>query len=164
VGPRIGGDDAVRGVHKVITMSKLRLSLFVAAALSGSLLILSILLGLVTNVASSTHHWPGPLDLIRRYPWWSVLVLGAAALLLTVLADVIGGSGPTPASSEDLLATEDRLRLHVDQVETRRSKVEDRVARLPPYPHALLAAASEDRDLIWKLIAPFTDNSVVPRT
>jgi tetratricopeptide (TPR) repeat protein len=144
-------------------MSKLRGSLLVAAVLAGLLLILSILNGLATNVASSTRHWPGPLDLIRRYPWWTVLVLGALTVLLTVLAVVISGSGPTPASSEDLLATEERLREHLDKVETRRSDVEDRAARLPPYPRALLAAAGEDRDLIWKVIAPFTDDAVVPR-
>lgn len=153
------GDGAVHGVIRVL---KLRRSLFVTAALSCFLLILSIVIGLVTNVASSTPHWPDRLDLIRRYPWWSILILGALGLPLTVLA-VISGSGPTPASSEDLLATEDRLRQHLDQVETRRSDVEDRTARLLPCPRALLAAAGEDRDLIWKVIAPFTDDSIVPQ-
>jgi hypothetical protein len=144
-------------------MSKFRGSLLGAAVLTGVVLILSILDGLATNVASSAGHWPGPLDLLRRYPWWTVMVLGALTLLLTIWKTVKSGSGPTPASSEDLLATEDRLREHVDKVETRRSRVEDRAARLPPYPRALLAASGEDRDLIWKVIAPFIDDTIVPQ-
>jgi hypothetical protein len=147
----------------VIKMSKLRRSLFVAAALAGLLLIVSVLNGLATNAASSRSHWPGAFDLIRRYPWWTVLGLGGLALVLTVSAVLISGSGSPSASSDDLLATEGRLRAQLEKVETRESELEERTARLPPYPRALLAAAGGDRDRVWRVIASFTDDAVVPQ-
>ncbi|GLY83365.1 tetratricopeptide repeat protein [Actinoallomurus iriomotensis] len=144
-------------------MSKFRRSLFGAAALAGLLLVFSLVTSLATNVASSTRHWPGPLGLIPRYPWWAVLVLFVLTLLFTVWAVFANSSGPIPVSNEDLLAAEERLREHVDNAGIQRSTIEDRAARLPPYPRVLLTAAGEDREAIWKVIAGFTDDAIVPQ-
>ncbi|MFC7614340.1 hypothetical protein ACFQV2_13220 [Actinokineospora soli] len=44
-----------------------------------------MLVGLATNAASNTSRWPGPLDLLRTQPWWSLLVLAVAGLVLVVV-------------------------------------------------------------------------------
>lgn len=108
--------------------------LWIAPMLAVLLMVLSILVGLATNSASSTPHWPGPLDLIRQHPWWTVLILGGLALVFVALATIAGYSGPAPVSNKDLVAVEERLYQHLDTEEARRSDFETRAARLPPAP------------------------------
>lgn len=144
-------------------MSKFRRPLFGAAALAGLLLIFSLVNSLATNVASSTRHWPGPLGLIPRYPWWAVLVLFMLTLFFTMWAVFTSSSGPIPVSNKELLAAEGRLREHVDNAGIQRSSIEDRATCLPPYPRALLVAAGEDREAIWKAISGFADDTVIPQ-
>jgi hypothetical protein len=145
-------------------VSTRRRSLLVTAAVSVAVAIVGIWASLAINAATSgTAHWPGPLDLIRRYPWWFVLALTVVLAILTACAVFSSESGPSPASADDVLASEERVRQQVDRVEVRRSQMDERVARLPPHPRVLLDAAGEDRDVIWKVIAAFTDDAVVPQ-
>lgn len=143
-------------------MARLGRPVWIAAMLAVLLMILSVLAGLATNSASSTPHWPGPLDLIRQHPWWTVLILGGLALVFVALATIASNSGPAPVSNKDLIAVEERLYQHLDTAETRRSDFETRAVRLPPRPRILLAAAGDDRERIWKVIASFTEDTVDP--
>jgi hypothetical protein len=144
-------------------MSKTRRVLTVAAVAAATLTVLSFVSALAVNAATEAPQWPGWLDYVRRHPWRTMSVLGVATMVLAVVAVYVGNAGPEPASNEDLLAAEERLRRHADSVESRRSDAEDRMTRLPPYPRALLGVSGEDQSLIWKVVAPFTDEAVVPQ-
>jgi tetratricopeptide (TPR) repeat protein len=146
----------------MIMVARLGRPVWIAVMLAVLLMMLSVLVGLATNSASSTPHWPGPLDLIRQHPWWTVLILGVLALVFVALGTIASNSGPAPVSNIDLVAVEERLYQHLDTAETGRSDFETRTVRLPPRPRTLLAAAGDDRDRIWKAIASFTDDAVDP--
>jgi hypothetical protein len=125
--------------------------------------VLSLVNALVVNAASAAAQWPGWLDYLRRHPWLALVVFTAVTVLLAVGAVYVGNTGTAPASNEDLLASEERMRQHVNAVESRRSDEEVRMGRLPPHPHALLVAAGEHQSHIWKVVAPFTDDAIVPQ-
>lgn len=133
----------------------------VAASVAALLAIMMLLLGLAANAASSTPQWPGPLNLIPQHPWWSTLIFLSAAAALTVWALLIGDGQPTPASSEELQSGVDGLHRHLDTLRVDPDYL-DRTARLPPHPRTLLAAAGADQEHIWKVIAPFAEDAVVP--
>jgi tetratricopeptide (TPR) repeat protein len=58
---------------------------------------LGFVLGLAGNAASVGARWPGVLDVVRRYPWWSAMVACAACVVAAVVlwwAD--SRAGPVP--------------------------------------------------------------------
>ncbi|MGW4994949.1 NB-ARC domain-containing protein, partial [Streptomyces mirabilis] len=57
------------------------------------------LTGLAVNPATSQDRWPGPLDLLRRYPWPSVAVLSVLGLAL-VLLQLRVEDGPAPVEGD----------------------------------------------------------------
>jgi hypothetical protein len=138
-----------------------RQTVAIAAGVAALLAIVSLLLSLAANAASATPRWPGPLNLIPQHPWWTTLILLGVMVALTIWAALASDARPTPATSQDVLAGEDRLHHHLDTLRADAS-YPDRTARLPPHPRALLATAGGDREQIWKVIAPFTEEAVVP--
>src|SRR5690349_5867596 len=43
------------------------------------------LLSLEANRASNQQHWPGPLDVLRRYPWVLALLLLIIVIVLSIV-------------------------------------------------------------------------------
>ena len=143
-------------------MSGSRRSLVIGAAVTAALAVLSFFSALVTNAASSATQWPGWLDYLRRHPWITLAVLVGITIALSVVAAIAGGSGSTPLSNEELLATEDRLRQHVDNAESRRMSAGDSTEGMPPYPRAHLDAAGQAREEIWRVVSPFFNETNDP--
>ncbi len=77
-----------------------RLILEIAAA------IVAVLGGLAAGPASSPGHWWGPLDLVRRYPGWAVLIFAVLAVVVALLARMqdrpAAGANDRPEASPDI--------------------------------------------------------------
>jgi len=125
--------------------------------------VLSVPLAFAVNAASALGRWPGWLDVVRRHPVRSVAVLVMASLVVLAVAVIWDKRSPEAASTDDLLDVEGRLHQRFDQAELARAGVGGRVDRLPPYPRALILASGDDRVAIWKVVAPFTEDSIDPR-
>jgi hypothetical protein len=143
-------------------MSTRRRWAVLAVALGALLEVLTALSALATNAASGASHWPGPLDLVRRHPWWSMLIILLLMIMVSAALLRHGSSDPQPASKEDVEAAVQRVRVDVAEAVATPSDLDKRIARLPPYPQILLDDADDDDMMIWRVIAPFTDENVVP--
>jgi hypothetical protein len=78
--------------------------------------VVGALVALVTNAATSNPdaRWPGPLDVLRTNPWWSLLAGVAALVLFNVAALATSQSRkPERKSAEELGHEADSLRLEV---------------------------------------------------
>ncbi|NYI07570.1 NB-ARC domain-containing protein [Allostreptomyces psammosilenae] len=71
--------------------------------LAGVAAALAVLLGAAVNAATGAERWPGPLDVVRERPWWSVAAIGSLTVLGAVAAAWIqerapadGGDPPPP--------------------------------------------------------------------
>ncbi len=61
----------------------------VAAAVS----IVTVMVGLVTNVASSQRNWPRWLRPIQHHPWLSFVLLGVVVVILTAVFSIVTEAG-----------------------------------------------------------------------
>lgn len=128
----------------------------------GSILIagtlLAILSDLAGNAASSAPHWPGWLDLIRRHPFSSLGLLAVAVVALAVVDWAAHRNDPVPASSQQLIDVEDRIREQID----RTIESDEWLNKIPPYAAELIREAGDDRATIRRIVAPFADDNNDP--
>ncbi|WP_326799884.1 hypothetical protein OG946_34635 [Streptomyces sp. NBC_01808] len=73
--------------------------------LAGVAVLVGVLGSLAANAATGAERWPGALDLLRRYPWWSVAGLTALAVVATAVVAYLqerpsaaAGDPPPPAA------------------------------------------------------------------
>lgn len=69
---------------------------------SGSVALVSLLAGLVANVASSQGDWPRWLRPVESHPWQALFILGVAAVGLTALLAILPGQSDSRISTADL--------------------------------------------------------------
>jgi tetratricopeptide (TPR) repeat protein len=67
-----------------------------AALVAAGVAAVTLMVGLVTNVASEQRQWPGWLSLVQRYPWPSFALLAAIAVILAAMLGAIS-SDPSAA-------------------------------------------------------------------
>jgi hypothetical protein len=105
--------------------------ILLALAVAGCVSVVGLLAGLVTNVASAQQQWPGWLEVLRRHPWQSLVVL---AVVTALLAAVVGRlpdrdrQGAARTGGLDLAGTADRLAIAVYgqwEAEARRRQLYD---------------------------------------
>lgn len=144
-------------------MSRRRSRYLFSLMLTLALFVLSVLLAFAINAGSDMTRWPGWLDIVRRYPFWSIGLLVVATLVLLGVSVVRDAGGPEAASTNDLLDAEDRLHRRVDEAALATTASDDRVKRLPPYPQALLLASGADQPSIWRVVSSFADAATDPQ-
>lgn len=132
-----------------------------AIVVASLLFLISILLGLAVNEASSGDRWPGPLDLLRRYPWWSIGCIAVLGLVGVAITAVTDRDGPDAASKEDLMEAASGLHARLDAAEKYGADTESWITRLPPYAQDLLVGESA-RDAIRRVVGPFTEFAIDP--
>ena len=136
----------------------------VGALLAVLMVLVPAIVALATNVATSTTRWPGPLDLVRRYPWPALGIFVVLMVVLVIITAVINAAAPSPVSKDEMAKVADGLHQHLNEIEFLRVEVEDRVTVLPPHPRALLLQMdTPSRDRVWKLVMPFTDVKIDPK-
>lgn len=145
-------------------MSKARGVVVVGALLAVLMVLVPAIVALATNVATSATRWPGWLDLVRRYPWPALGIFVGLMVVLVIISAVINAAAPSPVSKDEMAQVADGLHQHLNEIESLRVEVEDRVTVLPPYPRALLLQMDvPSRDRVWKLVTPFTDTTIDPK-
>ncbi|MFI9012483.1 NB-ARC domain-containing protein [Streptomyces griseus] len=95
---RLPGNSSVRrivpfveGRHRGVRLRTVMLRAAVLLALALASAVVLTLLGLSTNQASSHERWPGPLDVLREYPWAAVALLTVAGVPLGLLIQRLTG-------------------------------------------------------------------------
>ena len=124
--------------------------------------LISILLALAVNEVSTLERWPGWLDLIRRHPVRAVVLILAATCGLTVISILIDRRGPEPASSVDVLDSEERIKDHISERTQSTREQSGLIERLPPYPREIIAASGDDQAVILRVVKAFADPAIDP--
>lgn len=74
----------------------------VAALAAGGTAALALLVGLISNAASSQQNWPGWLQWTQKHPWVSLLIAGTVTVVMAAAAAAMAdsqsqASAPNPA-------------------------------------------------------------------
>jgi hypothetical protein len=163
---RIGGTlrGGAPGAGLVVLLARGKRRVIYPIALGMFSFLLSVPLALDENAVSSLGHWPGALDPIRRHPLRAGAVLLVAFCVLAVINAVIDRDGSEPASAEDLLESEERIRLHMDELTQLGPVPGGLIERLPPYPREIILASGDDQAAILRVVKVFSDPAIDPHT
>lgn len=152
------------GAGLVVFLARGKRRVLVPIALGVVGFLLTVPLTLDENVVSSLGHWPGPLDLIRRHSLRAGVLLLAAFGVLALIGAFTGRGSPEPASAADLLESEERIKVHIEELAQPGSGQVGLIERLPPYPREIVLASGDDQAAILRVVKAFADPAIDPYT